>query len=184
MEFHITSKEQIDILWDLREDKYYQIILILIYTGLRIDELLSLEKENVHLNDRYLDIIKSKTENGIRKVPISDYIYPFIKNWYDSSECKYLLHIDEQEPFKYRNYYDSCFLPLMERLVFDQTPHCCRHTCIPLLAEANVSPTYSKMIVGHKGAMTMTERVYTHIDTQYLIDAVNSIYYPESIKHK
>ena len=141
-------------------------------------------KKNVHLNDRYLDIIKSKTENGIRKVPISDYIYTFIKNWYDSSECKYLLHIDEQEPFKYRNYYDSCFLPLMERLVFDQTPHCCRHTCIPLLAEANVSPTYSKMIVGHKGAMTMTERVYTHIDTQYLIDAVNSIYYPESIKHK
>lgn len=39
------TKEQIDILWDLREDKYYQIILILIYTGLRIDELLSLEKK-------------------------------------------------------------------------------------------------------------------------------------------
>ena len=52
---------------DLREDKYYQIILILIYTGLRIDELLSLEKENVHLNERYLDIVKSKTKSGIRK---------------------------------------------------------------------------------------------------------------------
>ena len=40
------------------------------------------------------------------------------------------------------------------------------------------------MIVGHKGAMTMTEKVYTHIDMQYLINAVNSIYYPESIKHE
>lgn len=178
------TKEQIDILWDLKEDKYYQIILILIYTGLRIDELLSLEKENVHLNDRYLDIIKSKTENGIRKVPISDYIYPFIKNWYDSSECKFLLHTEEQKPFKYRNYYDSYFLPLMERLGFDQTPHCCRHTFISLLAEAKVSPTYTKMIAGHKGAMSMTEKVYTHIDMQYLIDAVNSVYYPENIKNE
>ena len=70
----------------------------------------------------------------------------------------------------------------MEQLGFDQTPHCCRHTCISLLAEAGVSPTYSKMIVGHKGAMTMTEKVYTHIDMKILIDAVNQMYYPKYIK--
>ncbi len=121
-------------------------------------------------------------ESGIRKVPISDYIYPFIKNWYESSHCDRLLHTEEQKPFKYRNYYNSYFLPLMEQLGFDQTPHCCRHTCISLLAEAGVSPTYSKMIVGHKGAMTMTEKVYTHIDMKILIDAVNQMYYPENIK--
>lgn len=74
----------------------------------------------------------------------------------------------------------------MVQLGFDQTPHCCRHTCISLLAEAKVSPTYQnqKMIVGHKGAMSLTEKVYTHIDINLLIDAVNSIYYPESIKNK
>ena len=178
------TKEQLNILWDFKDDKYYQIILILIYTGLRIEELLSLKKENVYLDEHYLEVTKSKTENGIRKVPISDYIYPFVKDWFNSSKCDYLLHTEEQKPFKYRNYYDSYFIPLMERLGFDQTPHCCRHTCISLLAEANVSPTYSKMIVGHKGAMTMTEKVYTHIDMQYLINAVNSIYYPETIKHE
>ena len=47
----------------------------------------------------------------------------------------------------------------MVHLGFDQTPHCCRHTCISLLAEAKVSPTYQKMIVGHKGAMSLTEKV-------------------------
>ena len=71
----------------------------------------------------------------------------------------------------------------MVQLGFDQTPHCCRHTCISLLAEAKVSPTYQKIIVGHKGAMSLTEKVYTHIDINLLIDAVNSIYYPESIKN-
>ena len=72
----------------------------------------------------------------------------------------------------------------MVQLGFDQTPHCCRHTCISLLAEAKVSPTYQKMIVGHKGAMSLTEKVYAHIDINLLIDAVNSTYYPESIKNK
>ena len=70
----------------------------------------------------------------------------------------------------------------MEELSFDQTSHCCRHTCVSLPAEAGVSPTYSKMIVEHKGAMTMTEKVYTHIDMKILIDTVNQIYYPEHLK--
>ena len=38
------------------------------------------------------------------------------------------------------------------------------------------------MIVGHKGAMSLTEKVYTHIDINLLIDAVNGIYYPKNIK--
>lgn len=178
------SKKEIDMLWDFRDDKYYQIVLILIYTGLRIDELLSLKKEDVSLKEHYLNIIKSKTQSGIRKVPISDYIFDFIQEWYESSKCDYLLHTEDQKKFNYRNYYDSYFVPLMERLGLSQTPHCCRHTCISLLAEAKVSPTYSKMIVGHKGAMSMTEKVYTHIDMKELIKAVNAMYYPEKIKNQ
>lgn len=173
------TKKQIDILWTLKNDKYYQLILILIYTGLRIEEFLSLKKKDVNIKEHYLNVIKTKTESGIRKVPISDYIYPFVLNWYKSSKCDYLLHTENQEPFKYRNYYDSYFLPLMERLGFDQTPHCCRHTFISLLAEAKISPTYTKLIVGHKGAMSLTEKVYTHIDMSHLLEAVNSIYYPK-----
>ena len=69
----------------------------MIYTGVRIDELLSLKKENIHLEEHYFDVIKSKTENGIRKVPISDYIYPFVENWYHSSKCEYLLHTEEDK---------------------------------------------------------------------------------------
>ena len=176
------TKEEIDKLWNLSDNKYYQIILILIYTGLRIDELLSLKVDNVHLEEHYIDVIKSKTINGIRKVPIGDYIYPFVENWVKSSSCGYVFHTEEQKQFKYRNYYDSYFLPLMDQLGFDQTPHCCRHTFISLLAEAHVSPTYTKMIAGHKGAMSMTEKVYTHVDMKYLIEAVNSIYYPSNIK--
>jgi hypothetical protein len=32
-----------------------------------------------------------------------------------------------------------------------------------------------KMIVGHSGAMTLTEKVYTHFDMKELVDAINQI---------
>ena len=66
------TKEQIARLWELAEDPYYQIVLMLIYNGCRISEFLDLKKENVHLEEQYFDVIASKTENGLRKVPIAD----------------------------------------------------------------------------------------------------------------
>ena len=63
----------------------------------------------------------------------------------------------------------------MEQLGYDQTPHCTRHTCISMLTEAHVDQTMIKKIVGHSGAMTLTERVYTHLDIETLVEAINKI---------
>ena len=169
------TKEEIERLWKLAEDPYYQIVLMLIYNGCRISEFLDLKKEDVHLDEQYFDVIASKTENGLRKVPIADKLLPFYKAWFEGSECEYLLHTPDQKHFDYRNYFDSYFTPLMEQLGFDHTPHDTRHTCISLLTEADVNPTSIKKIVGHSGAMTLTERVYTHLDIQILVDAINKI---------
>lgn len=163
-------------LWNLSEDKYYQIILVLIYTGLRISELLDLKKEDVNLEKQYFNVIASKTENDIRKVPIADKILPFFSAWYhDCVSCEYLLHTEDGKHFTYRNYVDSYFKPVMESLGLKYTPHCCRHTCISMLAEAKVDQTTIKKIVGHSGAMTLTEKVYTHLDIEELVDAINKI---------
>ena len=72
-------------------------------------------------------------------------------------------------------------MPLMEKLHIEKTPHCCRHSCISMLAEADVSQTLIKLIVGHSGAMTLTEKVYTHIDIEELVEAVNKMYVPDGI---
>ena len=169
------TKEEIERLWTLAEDPYYQIVLMLIYNGCRISEFLDLKKEDVHLDEQYFDVIASKTENGLRKVPIADKLLPFYKAWFEGSACEYLLHTLDQKHFDYRNYFDSYFTPIMEKLGFDHTPHDTRHTCISLLTEADVNPTTIKKIVGHSGAMTLTERVYTHLDIQILVDAINKI---------
>lgn len=73
----------------------------------------------------------------------------------------------------YRNYYDSYWTPLVEQIGIDRTPHCTRHICISMLLEADVQDTTIKKIVGHSGAMTLTEKVYTYLDMQVLVDAIN-----------
>ena len=63
----------------------------------------------------------------------------------------------------------------MTNLGLEQTPHCCRHTCISMLAETKVDQTTIKKIVGHSGAMTLTEKIYTHLDIEELVNAINKI---------
>jgi len=169
------TKAEIAKLWEFKDDKYYQIILMLIYNGCRISELLDLKKENVHLDEQYIDIISSKTENGVRRIPIADKVLPFYKNWYDSSECEYLLHTEKQNHFTYNNYKDSYWFPLMETLGMDHQPHDTRHTCISMLTEVHAHPTMIKIIAGHSGAMSLTEKVYTHLDIEVLVAEINKI---------
>ena len=63
----------------------------------------------------------------------------------------------------------------MEQLGMKHNPHETRHTTITRLAEAHVDSVMVKKIVGHSGAMTLTERVYTHPDIQALVDAINQL---------
>lgn len=169
------EKAEIDRLWQITDQPYYQIVLMLIYNGCRISEFLDLKKENINLEEQYFDVVSSKTENGIRRVPIADKVLPYYKAWYESSDCEYLIHTPDHKHFEYRNYYDSYWTPLMESLGFEHKPHDTRHTCISMLAEAHVDQTMIKKIVGHSGAMTLTERVYTHLDIEALVEAVNKI---------
>lgn len=169
-------KADVDRIWKQQADPYWQIVIMLIYNGLRISEFLDLRKEDVDLDGHYFYVRKSKTENGLRVVPIADKVYQFYVSWYNRfPDCEYLLASSDGQHFKYRNYYDSYFMALMEQLGMTYTPHFTRHTTATLLTEAGVDPTLIKKILGHSGAMTMTERVYTHPDIQALLDAINRI---------
>ena len=168
------TKEEVAKIWTMKDNKYYQIILMLLYNGTRISEFLDLKKENVHLDEQYFDVIYSKTKNRIRKVPIADKLLPFYREWYNSCpDCEYLLHTEDGKHFKYRNYYDSYWSPLMEQLGIEKLRHL-RDTPASLCYQKLVYRIpQSKKIVGHSGAMSLTEKVYTHLDMQILVDAIN-----------
>lgn len=169
------AKKDIKKLWDaVDSNEYITVILILIYTGLRVGELLELKKEDIHLDDRWFFVKKAKTDAGIREVPIAEKIVPFFEYWM-SRNCSNLICTPDDNPFLYRNYYDSYWTPMMKELALDKyTPHCTRHTCISLLTEANVDERILQQIVGHKG-QNVTRIVYTHVDLPAKLEAINRI---------
>ena len=170
------SSAEIETVWKWKNtNEYISVILMLIYCGCRIGELLDLKKENVNIEERWFDITASKTESGIRKVPIAKKVLPFFEYWYNKNDCKYLLSTPDAKHFVYRNYYDSYWKPLVDQMGMpSHRPHDTRHTCISLLTTAKVDDKIIKKIVGHKG-QSVTETVYTHFEIQQLIDAIDLI---------
>lgn len=169
------SKKEIDTVWKWHDTNiYFSVILMLIYSGCRISELLDLKKENVNIKDCWFDITASKTDAGIRKVPISDKVLPFFEYWYNLNDCEYLISTPDGKHLEYRNYYDSYWKPLIDQMDMEHRPHDTRHTCISLLAEAGVDDRLVKKIVGHKG-QGVTQQVYTHFEIEALLEAINKI---------
>lgn len=169
------TKKAIKTLWAAEPgNEYVSVVLILIYTGLRIGELLNLEIEDVHLEERWFFVRASKTEAGVREVPIAEKIVPFFERWLRKSST-HLICTPEGMPFTYRNYYDSYFIAVLDEIgLSGYTPHCARHTCVSLLTEAGVDERTIRKIVGHKG-QGVTETVYTHLDLPVKLEAINRI---------
>lgn len=169
------SDEEIDILWKHTDDEIVKLILIYIYTGVRCNELLYLKKENLHLDEQYFDVVKSKTKSGIRLVPIADVIVPFFQYFCDKSNCQWVI-TTEQGSRLTDTWYRKKQQAILSALGMQHTTHEARHTCITQMTVHNVNASVIKEIVGHKAAQSFTERVYTHIYLKTKIDAVNTIH--------
>lgn len=168
------TEDEINALWVQKDNIYVQIVLMLIYSGVRVSELLDLKRENVYIDEHYFKVVESKTDSGVRVVPIHDKTYPIFRKWYDEG-CEYLLHTPDGNHFTYRNYYDSYWTPVMELIGCSHKPHDTRHTCVSMMTAKEVNPTLIKKIIGHSGAMSLTEKVYTHVNVKELLEAINRI---------
>ena len=160
IERKIFTAEEINALW--RSDtEMAHYVLILLYTGVRINELLNLKEEDIHLEEQYFDVVESKTKAGIRQVPIADKILPFF------SELSF-------GKMYYNSFLNQVWKKCMGELGVNHTPHDTRHTFISLLTAKEVDARIIKAIVGHSGS-GVTEVVYTHIPIHRLLEAVNCL---------
>lgn len=169
------TKKEIKTLWDnVVKGERYQLPLILIYSGLRIGELWNLKKTDVHLEDKYFYVTKSKTNAGVRYAPIADKILPFFEHWMTAYDSEYVFPNSKGKKHTDRVFRDSWWNPMMEDLGMSHYPHDTRHTCVSLLTEKGVDERIIKQIVGHKG-QGVTQAVYTHIDMEVKLEAINKI---------
>lgn len=174
----VFTQEEIDILWENVNSttyygKYIYIILILIYTGLRIGELTNLKNEDIDLENRVLKIKVSKTSSGMRSIPISPKIYSLIKdNMVEGQE--YFVKGEKTVQLSYSTFKPR-FLKLLEELgIQKHTIHDTRHTFATLLNNAEANPTSIVKLIGHSNFST-TENIYTHKDIKELEKAIKLI---------
>ena len=169
----VFTEAETAALWKHSDEDAAAAALVMIYTGVRISELLNVRAEDIHIDEQWFHVTKSKTAAGVRDVPIADKIKPLFERFL-SRGGEYLIS-EKGKKLSYNRFTMLYWSILAERYGMDHRPHDTRHTCVSRLAAEKVDQTIIKKIVGHTGAMTVTEMVYTHFDIKPLLDAVNKI---------
>ena len=131
----------------------------------------NLKNEDIDLKNSCLTIRESKTDAGIRIIPISSKIFNlFVVNMVKDQE--YFVKGDTTVQLSY-----STFKPRFQKLLKDlkiepHTIHDTRHTFATLLNNANANQSTITKLIGHSD-FSITENVYTHKDTEELRKAID-----------
>lgn len=176
------SYDEIECIWDSGDCLVKDIILILLYTGMRIEELLFLHNNTINLKENYL-IAGLKTENGKNRIiPIHKKIKHIIEKYYKDND-DYFIRTNGKKIVKRLSYqtYHTHFKNFMKDLEMDHTTHDTRHTFRSELDRLNVKDKIIDLILGHKSSET-GKRVYTHKTIEELSKAVNLITYKKTNK--
>ena len=166
------TRQKINKLWANLEINGIDTVLILIYTGMRVGELLSLTKDNIYLRQKYLKITKSKTKAGLRSIPIHEKILPLIINRMNKYD-KFLICDETGNPYNYSKY-RTLWNKIMQQINAKHSTHDCRHTCATLMDNAEVNFNAKRRILGHSDG-DVTDTVYTHKNLKQLRKAINKI---------
>ncbi|WP_064607204.1 tyrosine-type recombinase/integrase [Streptobacillus moniliformis] len=180
----IYNVDIINNIWKLTNENNFvaDILICLLYSGLRISELLEMKRENVYIENRYL-IAGKKTQAGKnRVVPIHKRISPIIEKYLEKSK------ISSSEivfgKYNQNGFYNKIssanfryyFYDFMEKMNLKMNIHSTRHTFISKMKSLEVSDSKLKRIVGHKGN-DITDNVYTIYSASDLINIIDLLEY-------
>lgn len=168
---------ELSVLWDNSAHNHtVQIILILAYTGCRVNELFSLKKANVHLDEEIPFFVGgSKTDAGRdRTIVISKDILDFVKHAYITANV-YLFENREGKPLDYNNWRKCDYYPTLDALGLPKrTIHCLRHTFASMMMKAGADQKSIAQLMGHTKIST-TADIYAHADLEQLSTAINKL---------
>ncbi len=151
----------------------FTIITFLIYTGVRVGELVNLKIEDVNLEGRYVKI-RGKGDKE-RLVPLSNELTAILSTYIEKKRG---------ETFLFESNRRKKFSPLTIQLMVRKyaklanipkkiTPHKLRHTFATLALESGISPITIGELLGHSSLNTTMK--YTHVTNKLAMDAVKKI---------
>lgn len=145
---------------------------ILLYTGMRIGELLDIKSKNVDLEKRVI-VGGLKTEAGKnRSIPIHKEILPIIEKLLSENNT-YLISNDKGKKVNYTNYLSRVWN--QDEVLKKYTPHYTRHTFISQSVKCGIDKVKIQKIVGHS-AKDVTDH-YTHFNFEDLLEAIDQFKY-------
>lgn len=173
----IFSKDDITTLWkNVDIVPYCDTVLILIYTGWRITELLEMETNNIDINNMTMSGGVKTAAGKNRIVPIHSKIQYLVSRYYNTNN-KFFIVSEVNKNTHMGNYkYYELFRNVMKQcgITENHTPHDCRHTFISLLDSAGANDVCIDRLVGH-ASKTLTKKTYTHKDVDELRQAIELI---------
>ena len=195
------------ILEDDHYSQYYDTIYILFKTGLRISEFCGLTIKDIDFKKKVIKINhqlqrtsdmryiceKTKTENGVREVPMtSDVVDAFKRIIKMRPKPKIepvvdgysgFLFLDKNGKPKVALHWEKYFqlsvakYNKIYRVQLPQiTPHVCRHTFCTNMAKSGMNPKVLQYIMGH-GDISVTLDTYTHIKSEDAIAEMERLDY-------
>lgn len=171
------------------KDKLLGIVLCL-YTGLRIGELLALTWSDIDLKKGLLTISKTcydgndgqnhiriidspKTAGSRRIIPLPKQILPILRTAKKLSKCDYIVS-DGDKPVFVRSYQRTFELLLKKLHIPHKGFHSLRHTFATRAIECGVDVKTLAELLGHKNA-TITLNRYAHSLLEHKVDMMNRI---------
>lgn len=152
-----------------------RVATVLVYTGLRISELLLMERDNVRFSEHYMIGGEKTTAGKNRIIPILPPIAPIIESWLTASDSVYLI----PDRYGHARCYNSVreeFNRLMRRLGIEGvTAHTLRHTAATMMVEAGMEQTAIQQILGHSNFSTTADIYTSHTNKNYLLKEMQKI---------
>lgn len=147
-------------------EPYADVILILIYTGWRIGELLTMDCSDISIADGTMRG-GSKTEAGKNRiVPIHESIKPYIQKYIaDRQTGKFLSGMSYSK-------FSGIFKDICARLGAPHTIHDTRHTFATRADNFGMNKVSIQRLMGH-ASKDVTDKVYTHKDLEQLRKAID-----------
>lgn len=140
-------------------------ILILLYTGLRVNEFLSLTNDSYDVKENWIKCGSKSRAGRNRIIPIHEKIKSFILKRLESGWSS-------GNDYIFRNKFHA----ELQKLGFDKIPHECRHTFETELDNQNGNRKAINLLMGHASS-DVGNRVYNHKTLEQLRETIALISY-------
>ncbi len=162
------TEKQLEDLWYFVSEPWVDTVLIFLYTGFRLNELLTMKTGQIDMEQKIF-IGGFKTRSGKdRIVPIHPRIQPLVRKWVDKGEEYFFTY--QSRKISTTVYY-RLWKSVMTLINADKTPHEARHTMETMLDNAGANRKCIDMIMGHK-SKDVGNRVYNHKTLEQLRETI------------